>query len=191
MNESHETWKPIPGFEHYEASNLGRVRLVGHYEKTRNRWGEMVRWRNNKMLSQCASYNGMYLACSIKNKHRSVHRIVAMAFHGLPQDGQEVNHKNGIKTDNRPENLEWVTHSQNEKHAYDVLGKEPWNKGKRYDTAKAVAVRKKNYEALCVSESEEYSRGGQTQAQMAQSRGISGRTMNQRIARGRKVIQGE
>ena len=48
---------------------------------------------------------------------RMVHRLVALAFIGQPMRGSEVNHKNGIKFDNRPENLEWVSHKENMAHA--------------------------------------------------------------------------
>jgi hypothetical protein len=48
-----------------------------------------------------------------------VHRIVAAAFIGPCPDGLEINHKNGIKLDNRAENLEYTTRSANMKHAYD------------------------------------------------------------------------
>ena len=51
-----------------------------------------------------------------------VHRLVAMAFVPGFSDGLEVNHKNGIKSDCRAANLEWVTHSENAVHARDVLG---------------------------------------------------------------------
>lgn len=52
-----------------------------------------------------------------------INRFVLMAFLGLPAPGQECNHKNGIKTDNRVENLEWLTKSENSLHACRVLGK--------------------------------------------------------------------
>lgn len=55
-------------------------------------------------------------------KYIQVHRIVAMTFHGVPEDGLMVNHKNGVRSDNRPQNLEWVTASENMIHSKRVLG---------------------------------------------------------------------
>lgn len=53
-----------------------------------------------------------------------VHRLVALAFIGIPEKGfDHVNHLNGIKNDNRVENLEWVSRSGNMKHSYAVLGR--------------------------------------------------------------------
>lgn len=52
-----------------------------------------------------------------------VHRLVCMAFLPNPNELPCVNHKNGIRTDNRLENLEWCTYSENMRHAIDVLGK--------------------------------------------------------------------
>ena len=66
--------------------------------------------------------------CLCKNnvkKSWAVHRLVAEAFLKRGKDKTEVNHKNGIRSDNKAENLEWVTRSENEKHAYRVLGKTP------------------------------------------------------------------
>jgi hypothetical protein len=52
------------------------------------------------------------------NKAYGVHQVVALAFHGQPPEGRVVDHINTIKTDNRPENLEYVTNSENVKRQY-------------------------------------------------------------------------
>ena len=206
-----EIWKPIPGFKHYEASSLGRVRIIAHKEKARNRWGEMERQRNGKILNQ--AYRGEYLACSVKNRPRSVHRLVAKAFHGLPPEGHIVNHKNGIKEDNRPENLEWVTYTENVHHALYVLGKKegprkpmamrsarsitdydrannlppiPWNKGIAYPNVKGKATRKRNYLARCKALLEEYNSGDSTQTQLADKYGVSRRTISEQLRAARE-----
>ena len=113
-----ETWETIPGYnQRYQASNLGRVRSTDLH--TTDNMGR-PRLFKGRVLTQVALPSG-YLTTQLshrtKARTRLVHRLVAAAFHGEPLPGQQTNHKNGDKADNRPENLEWVTQSQNMRHA--------------------------------------------------------------------------
>jgi len=114
-----EIWRAIKGYEgHYEVSNLGKVRsldrtLLTETGKRRYKGKELKLWFNK--------FWGYYVARLVvlqDFKPKLVHRLVAEAFIGPPPSKRHVtNHRNLIKTDNRAENLEWVTHQENILHA--------------------------------------------------------------------------
>lgn len=114
--ENDEEWKPIAGFFN-EVSNLGRVRSVTH--KAGN--GKTYQ---GKILKPIITKSGYVNVCLTTGENETritkrVHRLVAEAFCENPEDKDEINHKDGNKENNRAENLEWVTRSENEQHAYD------------------------------------------------------------------------
>lgn len=100
------SWRPVPEFPGYEVSSLGSVRSF------RGRTPRVLRGRG-----QPHGYVSVSLRRNGKSYERLVHRLVAAAFLG-PADNRWVNHLNGVKSDNRAENLEWATPSANAKHAY-------------------------------------------------------------------------
>ena len=124
MNIEIEIWKDIPTYESiYQCSNFGRVRSSQTFitEKSGKK-----RIKYEIIRKQVLGKNGYFYVSMIQNKKMklcSVHRLIALSFLPLIENKNIVNHKNGIKTDNRLGNLEWCNKSENELHAYRVLGK--------------------------------------------------------------------
>jgi hypothetical protein len=116
-----EVWRTIKDFENYKVSNYGNVKrldsLVHQSGKIFKYKGRVLKQENVKGYKRVSLSKGKII------KRFQVHRLVAMCFHINFNDKKCVNHINGIKTDNRSVNLEWVSHSENEKHSYDVLNK--------------------------------------------------------------------
>jgi len=108
-----EKWLPIVGYEgHYEASNHGRVRIVK--DRPRTFVGQVLKPNVNGR----SGYLYAHLNKDGVRKLVSIHRLVAAAFIGACPEGKEVNHKDGIKSNNQPYNLEYLTRSDNHFHAY-------------------------------------------------------------------------
>lgn len=110
-----EEWKAISGYNGaYVASSMGRIKTTGN------------RYNGNKeqILSLRLDKDG-YVIVNLYNKDgmktKKVHRIVCDCFHENPENKKEVNHKKGIKTDNRSSQVEWATQSENMKHKHNVL----------------------------------------------------------------------
>lgn len=93
-------WRQVCEHSNYKVNNLGQIRH-----------------KKRKQILKPRSNNGGYQYVNFKINNRNtnfaVHRIAANAFIPNPNDYAEVNHKNYNRTDNRVENLEWVTSSQN------------------------------------------------------------------------------
>lgn len=112
-----ERWRPVVDYEGlYSVSSHGRVR--SERNTTRSRKGAII---------QPGDTHGYRLvalsAPGYARKTWLVHRLVAEAFIGLPPcDGAQTNHRDGNRSDNRVENLEWVTPRENREHGYEVLG---------------------------------------------------------------------
>ncbi|MBO7715676.1 MAG: HNH endonuclease [Methanobrevibacter sp.] len=111
--------KQIKDFPGYFVSNDGYI-YSNHYgylrqmktHRDKDGYVKISLWKNNK------------------GQIKSVHRLVAEAFIPNPENKPQVNHKNGIKNDNRIENLEWTTASENIIHSFRVLKRKPSRIGK-------------------------------------------------------------
>lgn len=102
-----EEWKDIPGYEGlYQVSSMGRVKRF--YKKSKERI------RNPSIDSN--GYRRLGLWKKGKEKGFNVHQLVARIFIGECPEGKEVNHKDRIRTNNTPDNLEYMTHIENCHH---------------------------------------------------------------------------
>lgn len=111
-----EIWKDVTEYKgkaKYKVSNLGRVKRIYKNGKEKILYKTDFNFKENKYIGTTPGY---------------VHRLVAFYFISKPiDDSLEVNHKNFIRNDNRVENLEWMTHKENEMHAWKLNHKKARN----------------------------------------------------------------
>lgn len=112
-----EIWKDVPGFgDHYQASSLGRIRVKDRIVEKRTKWGgTMKQFYPGKDLSLVDNkgYRRVRIGVDGRKMNVSAHTMVLLAFHGPMPDGYEACHNNGDPADNRPENLRWDSHFNN------------------------------------------------------------------------------
>lgn len=150
-----EIWKDIPGFEgHYKVSNLGNV-LSFKKGKTKIK---------TTTLDKKQGYVMVILHMNNKPKTIRVHRLVALAFLEQIEGKDFVNHKNGIRHDNRLENLEWCTKQENSIHAA--------NKGAMFRGCGEDFHKSKLTDELVLEIRSLYQTGNYTQLDLAEKYGV-------------------
>lgn len=132
-----EIWTDVKGLEGlYQVSNTGKIKSLS---RSVNCNGGITVLKE-RILKQETTRLGYVRVCMYKNELRIrklVHVLVADAFVIRQQCGLEVNHINGVKSDNRSENLEWTTKSNNMKHAF-LLGLKKGNFGTKNHASRLV-----------------------------------------------------
>lgn len=127
MNIRQETWEPIECFNNYLVSDRGRVKNI----------------KKNKILKTCPDSHG-YPSAHLHNKLITVHKLVLEAFVGKRPAYMQCNHIDCNKKNNDLNNLEWVTPSENQKHAFrnglypDQKGEKNYNSKLNNDTIVAM-----------------------------------------------------
>lgn len=99
-----EEWKDIEDYPNYQVSSMGRIKSL-NYNKTGK---EKI-----MKVTPCNGYFNLTLCKDGKTKQFQIHRLVAQAFIPNPENKPEIDHINTDRTDNRVENLRWVTHKEN------------------------------------------------------------------------------
>lgn len=150
--DNREEWRPVLRYEGiYEVSNLGHVRSLDRWVRRGNQPVTFLQGTIMKPMNSKAShgYNTLTLSAATNGYKRfnaKIYRLVAEAFLGpRPSPIHVVNHKNGDKTDDRADNLEWVTQSSNMKHAshMGLMRKGEGVKVSKLTSAQVLEIRKR------------------------------------------------
>lgn len=117
-NTLESIWKDIPGYEgYYQINALGNVKRKCRAKRRRKHSpvliGKILRTRINNF-----GYLEIRLSKDGRTSTKFIHKLLGQSFIPNTENKPQINHKNGIKHDNRLENLEWVTNSENMIHAY-------------------------------------------------------------------------
>ena len=154
--KSYEEWRPIDGYEGlYEVSNLGRVRSLDRVSIDKNGVSKHLK---GSILRP--SLSGNYFQVPLYRGNDSyqnflIHRLVASAFLENAANKPQVNHKDGNTKNNVASNLEWVTASENIRHAYDI-GKMSY-KQRNYKKMGKLSGKVNGRSVVCVDDGEIFS----------------------------------
>lgn len=161
-------WRSVPGYVGlYEVSSCGLVRSLDRRDTSSNGQRRYYAGRLLNWWLSVGGYPEVSLCHRGRKSFRRVHRLVAMAFIPNPEGKPEVNHIDGDKTNNRVENLEWATRSENHQHACDT--------GLHPGPARRFGVSNRNAKLTDVGVLEirrRYAAGGVLQVDLAEEFGV-------------------
>lgn len=149
-----EIWKDIPDYEgFYKISNTGKIRSVDHKRKCFDSFYVM---KGRELIPSFGSSGYLQVGLSKlgKTKIFMIHRLVAKVFveNNDSKNNIAVNHIDGNKTNNYASNLEWVTYSENQKHAYKN-GLNRWSPGKGKPMKSVIQLDKTTNEIVAIHNS--------------------------------------
>lgn len=124
MNNKLEIWADVFGYEgKYKISNFGQLKSLDREVVSRGGMLITIKGKLKKPQINYKGYNKVLLNKNGVSKGYFIHRLVGIAFIQNPKNKPQINHKNGIRTDNRVQNLEWCTNTENQIHSFAVLNR--------------------------------------------------------------------